>query len=95
MNQETIQISTFRKNLRKECYAVRLKKKELIVTYHNQSLFKVINLFKSLTPPDHDYVECSVAIVRNKMTEFIELIEQHGAVILISNGKRLVKCELI
>jgi antitoxin (DNA-binding transcriptional repressor) of toxin-antitoxin stability system len=90
MNQETIPISKFRANLRKCCHAVKLGKKELIVTYHGTPFFKV-----SKAALEENLAEVSLAFNREHMTEFIDLIEKKSAVILTAHGRKLVKCELI
>jgi hypothetical protein len=91
MNQETIPISKFRENLRWLCHAVKMGKKELTVTYYGKSFFRVIKSSEA----DNDFKKVSLTFNRDRMTEFIDLLEQNGAVILTAHGRNLVKCELI
>jgi PHD/YefM family antitoxin component YafN of YafNO toxin-antitoxin module len=90
MKQETISISSFRANLRKYCHAVKFGRKELIVTYHREDLFKVVK-----APEARFSYEVESSFVRYQMKDFAELIEQKSTIVLILRGKPLVKCDLL
>ena len=90
-------LTQFRKFLTSLCRAVHTGKKELIVTYHQQPVFKVVKLKNDelndeLDPtlPERSFIE----VVREQ-SEFLDAIEMHGVVILTAHGKRSVRCEKI
>jgi antitoxin (DNA-binding transcriptional repressor) of toxin-antitoxin stability system len=86
-------LTQFRKFLTSLCRPVHAGKKELIVTFHQQPVFKVVKLKNNeLEPliPERSFVQ----VVRNQ-SEFLDAIELHDVVILTAHGKRTVRCEKI
>ena len=91
MIQTTISICQFRSQLTRYCRAVKLGKKKLVITYNKKPLCNV----NKIGILDVHLPEVSLTFTRDKMSEFIDLLEQNGAVLLTAHGKKLVKCELI
>jgi len=74
-------LTKFRASLTSICRAVQAGKKEVIVTFHQQPVFKVVKLKNDeIEPsiPERSFVQ----VVRNQ-SEFLDAIEQYDAVILI------------
>jgi hypothetical protein len=89
-NDGLVSLTQFRKSLTSLCHAMLAGKKELIVTFHQQPVFKVIKLKNDeLEPsiPERSFFQ----VVRNQ-SEFLDAIEQHDVVILTARNKRLVRC---
>lgn len=91
MIEETLSICQFRLGLTRHCRAVKLGKKKLVVTYNGSPLYNVTKI----SILDTNLATVSLTFTRNKMSEFIDLLEQNSVVILAAHGKKLVKCELI
>jgi hypothetical protein len=92
-NDGLVSLTQFRKSLTSLCHAMLAGKKELIVTFHQQPVFKVVKLKNDeIEPsiPERSFVQ----IVRNQ-SEFLDAIEQYDSVILTARNKRLVRCEKI
>jgi antitoxin (DNA-binding transcriptional repressor) of toxin-antitoxin stability system len=86
-------LTQFRKSLTPLCRAVQAGKKEVIVTFHQQPVFKVVKLKNDeIEPsiPERSFVQ----IVRNQ-SEFLDAIELYDVVILTARNKRLARCEKI
>ena len=90
MIQETLSICQFRLQLTRYCRAVKLSKKELVVTYNGSPLFKVVKL-----SGNDNYLKSSLTNTRDHMSDFVDLIEGQEKIILTAHHKPLVKCELI
>ena len=91
IQEETLSICEWRLSLTRHCRAVKLGKKKLVVTYNGKPFFKV----SKISTLNTDLVKVPLTFTRDKMSEFIDLLEQNGAVILTAYNKQLVKCELI
>jgi antitoxin (DNA-binding transcriptional repressor) of toxin-antitoxin stability system len=86
-------LTKFRASLTSLCRAVQAGKKEVIVTFHQQPVFKVVKLKNDeIEPsiPERSFVQ----VVRNQ-SDFLDAIERYDAVILTARNKRLVRCEKI
>jgi hypothetical protein len=86
-------LTQFRKFPTSLCRLVHTGKKELIVTYHQQPVFRVVRL-KNDELESHIPERSFVQVVRNQ-SEFLDVIELHDVVILTAHGKRSVRCEKI
>jgi len=72
---------------------VQAGKKEVIVTFHQQPVFKVVKLKNDeIEPsiPERSFVQ----VVRNQ-SDFLDAIERYDVVMLTARNKRLVRCEKI
>jgi hypothetical protein len=94
MVQEYITITEFRESLGAFCRDVRFGRKKLIVTYHKKPLMEVKKLQggSPIQSGIDEQKESTLTNTRDHMSEFIDLIEEHGTVILVAHGRRLVRC---
>ncbi len=86
MLQESISITKFRFSLTKYCRRVSQGKSELTITHYYESLFKVVQL------QGEEGIKASLTDIRDHVSDFLDLLEKHGEIILVGRGKALVRC---
>lgn len=87
MQQETISISTFRQKLRTSCKSVRSGKKKITVTRYREPCFEVVQIQENQSGVDFGLIE-----LRDRVSDFLDLLEQHQVVFLTAWNKRKVAC---
>ncbi len=87
MQTEAIPISQFRINLNALCRAVRSGKKKLVVTRYREPIFEVVQTNENQTGVDFGLLE-----TRDRIADFLDLLESSETVFLTAWGKRRVAC---